>query len=390
MRVAYPRIIPVFVFHRRARGWLIAWRDPQHRACEPGCRCRNAQGLHSVLAGRTKEEAQRMAQWVRDRLMPWNAPQTGVEWRFFVAQYMLAIANRSPAHRLIADRVINKFTATIRPQRSGTVSATHVDCYLSELKDDDGGSASQTERAKHWRYLHALFRWGVKRGLCLKNPVAETLRPHVEETLVHAPGWTDVLTLLRTCSAITCNDAQGLYLLILLAVITGLRASDLLALRLEDYQPAGRDLPAGLWYARNRKGHKVKACGLPAKVERLLSRRIKALPAHARTLFFWPSFPHNAWDRLRKQARAEALQFQALRRAAGALSAASAMRAAASQHLQHSTAEVYIRHYEDRVQTALAYALALPVPALPKLPRFSLGTLDHAGRRRAVTPPADE
>jgi integrase len=326
-----------------------------------------------------------MAQWVRERLHPWNVAQPGVDWAYFVGLYMLSIASRSAAHRRIAERVLERFTLVVTPVRSSSVSASHVDRHLAELRDEAGAAASAIERVKHWRYLHALFGFGVERGYCVSNPVGRSSRPSCELSIVRAPRWRAVLALLAATNELACNDRQGLYLLVLLGVVTGLRADDLLSLKLADLELSEPDgEPVGLWWARNRKGRKVKVCGLPAVVEKLVVRRVAELPGGGR-FFLWPSFPHNAWGRLVERAKVGALRFQGLRRAAGALAAASAVRHAGARQLQHSGLGVYRRHYEDQELEAVAVATALNLPELPMMPAFDLGILDRRGRRRAVS-----
>jgi integrase len=215
--------------------------------------------------------------------------------------------------------------------------------------------------------------------------VLVTARPTVEEVLVRAPRWLDVVRLLECVSDIGANDPQGLYLLILLAVVTGLRTGDVLRLRVEDFESAGDETGGvALWWARNRKGRKVKVCGIPAVVEALVTTRLMELPERQERFFFWPSFPYPLWKRLRERAKVVALRPQALRRAAGAVAGATAIQRAGVQQLQHSSARVFRRYYEDREQAAIALASSLFVPELPRMPAFVLGKLDRRGRRWAA------
>lgn len=326
-----------------------------------------------------------MAQWVRDRLHPWSLAESGLAWAPFVAMFMLSLVSRSRAHQVIAARVVERFTLAVKPLGAGTVRPAHIDAYLADLKRLDGQPASEQERAKHWRYLSMLFAFGVQRGHCAANPVTKTARPQVAETIIRAPRWGDVLALLEAAGRVRCNDAQGLYLLVLLAVVTGLRAGDLLALELGDFEPGCAETGGvGLWWGRNRKGRKVKVCGLPSAVEALVLRRVAALATGSRRLFLWPSFPDGAWNRLRVEARVAGLRFQALRRAGGALAATIALQRAGAQHLQHTGLAVFRRHYEDREQAAVVFGSSVVLPPLPPMPTFEIGTVDCRGRLRAI------
>jgi integrase len=115
------------------------------------------------------------------------------------------------------------------------ITVHDVERFLSlmtrDVTGEDGKVTSEpisaSTQAKHLRVLSAMFKVAIKRGLTSRNPVAsldDSQRPQVERN--EAPYFTDdeVAPLL---AALHGNDRA----LVKLALLTGMRAGELLALR---------------------------------------------------------------------------------------------------------------------------------------------------------------
>ncbi len=116
------------------------------------------------------------------------------------------------------------------------LEAWHIeDMHAAALKggrlDGKGGLSTRTVRHHH-RVLRDALNWAVTRKLLNSNPTNTMKHPAVEDPEMLALADDETATLLRAA------DGTRLYVPILLTVTTGLRRSELLALRWKDIDGA--------------------------------------------------------------------------------------------------------------------------------------------------------
>lgn len=131
---------------------------------------------------------------------------------------------------------LNRFLAQIAEAklRLKTLTVAQVDELLAKKVRDGGYARSTIQRLAS--LLRMFFRFAEERCWCRKRLAAAIMAPRVYayESLPVGPSWDDVKRLLATAEGDRPTDIRDRALLMLLAVY-GLRAGEVTALRLKDF-----------------------------------------------------------------------------------------------------------------------------------------------------------
>lgn len=339
---------------------------------------------HCVKAG-TWKQALTLRGTILAELRRGILPQSTATWTELCAAYESDLALRTAGTRREALRIVRDFARLTGPRTASDLTSERLDAYLAARAQRSVPPLSPATLAKDYRTLAAFFSWCVRRGHLAVNPAQRVQRPHVPPRIRRAPEDAEWLALLEQIHAGTAalDDPQGWHLLILLAVVTGLRQAALLAIQLRDVDFGGADQQQTALLHAVSKGQVESYHGLPPVVTDRLAARIAELPPGTERLFRWRRFGRKAWVRLCRAAGFRH-SFHALRRASATrLAEARALSAAAGQ-LGHADPQVTRAHYLDIIRVQRAAALALTLPDLPPLPDYRLYAT--RGGRRARRP----
>jgi integrase len=134
--------------------------------------------------------------------------------------------------------------------------------YVRGYTEDDGGCPSNATQRKRYRHVRAWLNWCVEEGLIDRSPLDDLTQPKEEkkEAAFLKPKDVDRLLVAIENHMETTTDAVGrvpdlawLADVIRLAVATGLRRGELVALRWEDV-----DLDDRRMHVRHRNGFTTK------------------------------------------------------------------------------------------------------------------------------------
>jgi site-specific recombinase XerD len=154
-----------------------------------------------------------------------------------VAEFANSVRERGLSPQTVAyySRAINQFLAQIKDGRVlKSLTVVQVDELLANKVADEGYARSTIQR---WSSVLSLFfRFAEERGWCRKGLAAAIMAPRVfaHESLPVGPSWDDVKRLLAAAKGDRPVDIRDRALLMLLAVY-GLRAGEVAALRLQDF-----------------------------------------------------------------------------------------------------------------------------------------------------------
>jgi len=155
-----------------------------------------------------------------------------------VTKFADSVRERGLSPQTVAyySRAINHFLAQIEEAGRHLKSLTivQVDELLAKKVAEEGYARSTIQR---WSSVLCLFlRFAEERGWCRKGLAAAITAPRVfaHESLPVGPSWDDVKRLLAAANGDRPVDIRGRALLMLLAVY-GLRAGEIAALRLQDF-----------------------------------------------------------------------------------------------------------------------------------------------------------
>lgn len=146
------------------------------------------------------------------------------------------------------------------------VQTCYGEALVSGRRDGRGGLSAQTV-VHHHRVLKQALKQAVRWQLLARNPADAVDPPRAQPTQPLALDEAATATLLRAAAG------SRLYVPVLLAVATGLRRGELLALRWEDVDLAGARLSVCRALEQTREGLSFKVPKTPR------SRRSIALPA---------------------------------------------------------------------------------------------------------------
>lgn len=356
-------------------------------------------GRDRVLFYPTRDARDRARLEKERELNSWLRPPGVKTWHELVADYGAHLATRSPSHRHKVAAVLRRFWVLCRPARSDQITAAMCDVFCAArargepaqtlpkrhpqtrrpLRDAAGQvlthdvlriPAAATLRVEQ-QMLADFFAWASPHMPA--NPMARVARVRSPKRKRRPPRPHEWLRLLQAASADATaaepqlDDAQAWYLLVLLAVVTGLRQQALLPLKIADVELAAQEGRPGLLRSFTGKTGKEDVHGLPPAVNDLLAERIAELPDGATHLFPWRRWQRKAWVRLTRAATLP-VTFHSLRGAAGTQAALAKARQAGARHLAHSSVAVFGRHYSDDELLALEVGAQLELPPLPPLP----------------------
>lgn len=171
------------------------------------------------------------------RLQPLaKAPQPYAEHVAQFTDYTLRERGLSPRTAEYRGRTLHEFLGRIAAAglRLDTVTVAQVDELLARKVRDDGYARVTVQT--YASTLRAFFRYAEGRGWCRPGLAAAVMAPRVfpHEALPLGPSWADVKRVLAAAQGDRAVDIRDHALLLLLAVY-GLRAGEVVALRLEDF-----------------------------------------------------------------------------------------------------------------------------------------------------------
>jgi site-specific recombinase XerD len=155
------------------------------------------------------------------------------------------------------------------PSSAGGVRREHVEHFIADLSD----RVSPATTAKHYRSLQQLFRWLVEDGEITASPMERMSPPSVPEQPVPVLTDDDLVRLVAACQGPTFENRRD-EAIIRLFVDTGMRASELIGLRVDDL-----DREQSLAYVEG-KGGRGRACPYGARTADALRRYLRARARH--------------------------------------------------------------------------------------------------------------
>lgn len=159
------------------------------------------------------------------------------------------------------------------------------------------GATASTVQTRD-KCLRLLFRWCVARGHLPRSPLDGQARIAVVDPPVEVLTDADVARLLSVCPPDTWEGLRA-HALLLTLLRTGLRASELVSLDLDDYDSA-----RGHLVVRAGKGGKRRVAGVPPDAEASITRWVRL----ARGEDAGPLFPSERGGRLRRDALTHLVQ----------------------------------------------------------------------------------
>jgi integrase len=152
--------------------------------------------------------AEYLERWLKDYAWPNLAPRTAEGYESIIRQHVIPGIGNLPLTRL-------------KPE--------HLQQYYSEKlvrgRCDGKGALSQTTVSHHHTCLHRALKMALKWGLVSRNPADAVTPPRPRRSEMQAMNEDEVQTFLEAAKA------TPYYVLFYLALFTGMRRSELLALR---------------------------------------------------------------------------------------------------------------------------------------------------------------
>jgi integrase/recombinase XerD len=177
--------------------------------------------------------------WLRflGRLKPLpTAPRPYADHVAQFADYMLRDRGLSPRTAEYRGRTLHEFLAQTQEAglRLEALTVAQVDELLARKVRDDG--YARVSVRTYASTLRAFFRYAEERGWCRAGLAAAVMAPRVfpHESIPLGPSWDEVNRILTAAQGNQPADIRDRALLMLLAVY-GLRAGEVVALRLEDF-----------------------------------------------------------------------------------------------------------------------------------------------------------
>lgn len=260
---------------------------------------------------------------------------TGVvsaDWHQMVEEYRKAkqVQGCQEASIYEARLTLGHFERLVGPDCSRQINQNALDKFIL----DRGSEVKKTTLNKDIRNLNAFLHWAVKNRFIA--PGLEVKKVKVAQKPVAALTAQQVRTLLSTIS-----KYPTLRLRVLLAVTTGLRRSDIEAIRVGDIHFDRNTIAT-----RNRKaGKAMPERPIPEPIMAELPNHVATLPERQERLFD-DRFSPKRWEKVRKAIRLPDLKFHDLRNTFASLLAQRGVSTAVTQRLlEHSspqlTNEVY-------------------------------------------------
>jgi site-specific recombinase XerD len=166
-------------------------------------------------------------------------------------------------HRLSLSQFIHHLSTAGHSGEVEDVCAEDLRAYLDTLREK---GLAQSSVASKVRSVKAWGKWLVAEEYLHRDPFSRVKQPRTEDKAKETLTPEEVSTLLGTCNRKTATGARD-FAIMLLLYSTGLRASELLALREEDI-----DQDRGLIVVRRGKGGKFRMVPLGRPAEKALTR----------------------------------------------------------------------------------------------------------------------
>ncbi len=262
----------------------------------------NQESLHAIAVRRSagqRGDPLRIQQRFEDIVRPWLRflgwweqaikPDPWSELREAYSNCMRADRGLSVSTISYWDRCARRFlvwySATGRPLQDLEVS--NFDRYVAHLASEGCCRRTISNLVKA---LRSFVRFAGDRGWCCKHLADGISGPRVysDESIPMGPPWRDVERLIKSVDTDRPRDIRGRAILMLLAIY-GLRAGEVMQLRLEDL-----DWERSLLNVRRVKRRKVQAYPLIASVGMAIARYLREIrPASKRReLFLGLNSPH--------------------------------------------------------------------------------------------------
>ncbi len=343
-----------WTFKRRDRsGWWVGWLED---------------GRIRKRRYPSQADAERAKRFTERQLNQWLLPPGSRAWGDIMEEYVVRLAAMSPRHQDAVGRLLEAFGQAIEPKTGDAVTPANCERFLFRRK------AALATIAKEHRQLSAFFSWAVQRGHCPANPMNSVHKPRPPRRLIRPPTEREWVRMLEVLSEIPDIDAQAWHVLILLAVVTGLRQATLLAIRVGDIiLGTQNEQDIGLLSAYTPKTRKETLFGLPPCVNERLAIRIGSIPAGCTGLLPWHRWQRKQWGRI-QAAAGTCFTFHSLRAASATRAAVARAEQAAQYQLDHSSASVTRDHYLSQAAVARAVAAQIVLPELPPLPPYREAT----------------
>jgi site-specific recombinase XerD len=129
-------------------------------------------------------------------------------------------------------------------------------------------AASIATVAHYYHCLNVFFSWLVREKLTPQNPLSSIQKPHKEKRVIQALSTEQIRILLSHCpprSALGCRNRA----IVTMLLDTGMRVSELAALRLPDFDPE-----TGALLIEHGKGRKQRLVRIGAATQKVLWRYI--------------------------------------------------------------------------------------------------------------------
>lgn len=176
------------------------------------------------------------------------------------------------------DNLITHLESHGMPMTAGGVRREHVESYLAARRDQVAPSTLSLE----YRALVQFFRWLVEEDEIERSPTEKMRAPKVPDAPVPIVPAEDFRKLVKTVDGKDFTSRRDLAVLLVL-YDTGMRAGELVGLRLEDVDLRGR-----LAYVTGKAGH-VRAVRFGAQTAVVLDRYLRLRRGHryAEAEWFW-------------------------------------------------------------------------------------------------------
>jgi integrase/recombinase XerD len=175
----------------------------------------------------------------------WREPSSGFEYQNQLEEYVIWMRDErgfTPSTLEQWTRVVGRFLRWCDEthRQLGDLQAVDIDAYFVSQAT---GRWSRVSVATTASALRVFLRYAGKRELCANNLAGSIDRPRLyrEESLPYAPNWSDVQRMLADADTDKPRDIRDRAILLLLSVY-GMRSGEVVALRLDQIDWAGRTL----------------------------------------------------------------------------------------------------------------------------------------------------
>ncbi len=161
----------------------------------------------------------------------------------------LELENRSPRTLENARGQLSRFLWFCEqqgyPSRLTDLNHGHVKSFLAYLSNPDrwdsraissSRPAKASTVAKYRLQLHALWEWAIREELVDANPVDRTRAPRVERRLIPSLSEAEIRALVDVCRKGVSHNPRRDLAIVLLMLDTGMRVSEVCALKLSSWQ----------------------------------------------------------------------------------------------------------------------------------------------------------